>query len=362
MINRREFIQAISAATTSAAHLANISEASPVTSEGHSVATDQTNLTAEEFSPEDVRIKVLGVGGGGSLAVEHMMAGNLAGVELICADSDAGALTRRSAHKLIQLGRGELGANCTPENGQKSAEASLQDIRATIQGAHMLFITVVLGGNTGTDAAPVIARLAREMGILTVVRVLTQPFNWKDSRGMPDADASLAELEASADAVIVMRYAKLLAVLGEDAAPDEALAYANSILKNVVRDTALAVNVPCHVGVDFEDVRTVLGVPGKAVIGAALACGPDRARIAAERAVASPLFEGVNLANAQSVLVLVSAVQGRFKLSDSKSAMTTIRASASPEAHVIYGTTYDDELGDAIRVTVIAMGLSRQGG
>lgn len=358
MIDRRKFIQTVSTAAAFVAHLTNTSQAHPFTSEGRFVSADEINSLEEDIPLGGTRIKMIGVGGGGSLAVEHMMSGDFAGVELICADTDAGALACHRSHKAIRLGHNGLGTGCTPADGGKAAEASVQDIRAAIQGAHMLFITVVMGGRTGTGATPVIARLAREMGILTVVGVVTQPFIRKDRRGLTDADASLAELEANADAVIVMRYAKLLEFLGEDAAPDAVLAHANSVLKNLVRDTALAVNVPCHVGVDFEDVCTVLGVPGKAVIGAALARGQDRARIAAEQAVANPLFEGVKLADAKGVAVLVSAAQGRFKLSDSKSAMNTIRAGASPEAHIIYGTTYDDELGEKIRVTVIATGLS----
>lgn len=318
----------------------------------------------EERLEYETRIRVIGVGGGGSRAVESMTGdcmtvGNWTGVELICADTDAGTQERRSAHKFIRLVCETLGAARTPEKERRAAEAAAQDIRAAINGAHMLFIAVVLGGNTGTGAAPVIARLARELGLLTVVGVITQPFGGDDARRMSDADANLAALEENADAVIVMRYARLLEVLGDGATPDVALAHANAILKNLVRDTALALNVPCHVGVDFEDVRTVLGQPGKAVIGTASARGPDRARIAGERAVANPLFEGVNLASAHSVLVLVSAARGRFKLSDSKSAMNTIRASLSPEAHIIYGTTYDDGLGDAIRVTVVATGLAQ---
>lgn len=316
------------------------------------------NSLEEENPPEEARIKMMGVGG--SLAVEYLMAGNLAGVELICADVDAGALICQSSNKVIRLGQSSEGIGHMPEDGRKAAETAAQDIRTAIQGAHMLFITVAPGCITGAGAAPVIASLAREMGILTVVGVVTAPFDWKGRRGMTGVDAHLAELEATADAVIVIRYAKLLELLGDEVTPEQALAHAGAVLKTFVRDTALVCNVPGFVGVDFEDVRTVLNQPGKAVIGTALAHGPDRARIAAEQAVASPLLDDVNLTNADSVLVLISAAQGGFRLSDTKSVMDTIRSSASPEAHVIYGTTYDDELDDAIRVTVIVTGLTRR--
>jgi cell division protein FtsZ len=198
----------------------------------------------------------------------------------------------------------------------------------------------------------VIARIAKEMGILTV-GVVTKPFEFEGGRRMTNADLGLAELEANVDSLIVVLNEKLLEVLGDDVTQDEAFAHANDVLKNAVGGIAEIINVPGHVNVDFEDVRTVMGEPGKAMMGTARADGPDRARIAAEQAVACPLLEGV--------LVLISAAKGSLKLNESKLAMNTIRAYASPDAHVIYGTAYDDELGEDIRVTVVATGLSRQG-
>ena len=235
-----------------------------------------------------------------------------------------------------------------------------QDIRTAIDGAHMLFITAGMGGGTGTGAAPVIARVAKEMGILTV-GVVTKPFDWEGGRRMTNADPGLAELEANVDSLIVVLNEKLLDVLGDDITQDEAFAHANDVLKNAVGGIADIINVPGHVNVDFEDVRTVMGEPGKAMMGTAVASGPDRARIAAEQAVACPLLEGIDLSGAKGVLVLITAAKGSLKLSESKLAMNTIRAYASADAHVIYGTAYDDSLGDEIRVTVVATGLSRQG-
>jgi len=306
------------------------------------------------------QIKVIGVGGGGGNAVEHMIERAVQGVEFVCANTDAQALSRSAAHKTIQLGNSGLGAGSKPEKGREAAEAAVDDIRAAIAGAHMLFITAGMGGGTGTGAAPVIARVAKEMGILTV-GVVTKPFDWEGGRRMTNADNGLAELEANVDSLIVVLNEKLLDVLGDDITQDEAFAHANDVLKNAVGGIAEIINVPGHVNVDFEDVRTVMGEPGKAMMGTAVADGPDRARIAAEQAVACPLLEGIDLSGAKGVLVLITAAKGSLKLSESKLAMNTIRAYASPDAHVIYGTAYDDELGDQVRVTVVATGLSRHG-
>ena len=317
-------------------------------------------MIEEEAFNMGTQIKVIGVGGGGGNAVEHMIERGVQGVEFISANTDAQALSRSAAHKTIQLGHTGLGAGSKPDKGRDSAEQAIEDIRASIDGAHMLFITAGMGGGTGTGAAPVIARIAREMGILTV-GVVTKPFEFEGGRRMSNADAGLAELEANVDSLIVVLNEKLLDVLGDDITQDEAFQHANDVLKNAVGGIAEIINVPAHMNVDFEDVRTVMGEPGKAMMGTAMAGGPDRARIAAEQAVACPLLEGVDLSGAKGVLVLITASKGSLKLNESKLAMNTIRAYASPDAHVIYGTAYDDNLGDDIRVTVVATGLSRQG-
>ena len=317
-------------------------------------------MMEEETFNLGTQIKVIGVGGGGGNAVGHMIDCGVQGVEFICANTDAQALTRHEAHKTIQLGGTGLGAGSKPEKARDAAELAVDEIRAAIDGAHMLFITAGMGGGTGTGAAPVIARVAREMGILTV-GVVTKPFEFEGGRRMTNADSGLAELEANVDSLIVVLNEKLLDVLGDDITQDQAFAHANDVLKNAVGGIAEIINVPGHVNVDFEDVRTVMGEPGKAMMGTAVASGPDRARIAAEQAVACPLLEGIDLSGAKGVLVLITAAKGSLKLSESKLAMNTIRAYASPDAHVIYGTAYDDNLDDEIRVTVVATGLSRQG-
>jgi cell division protein FtsZ len=317
-------------------------------------------IQVEEFN-QGTRIKVIGVGGGGGNAVEHMIERNVQGVEFVCANTDAQALTRSAAHRFIQLGQTGLGAGSKPEKGREAAEAAEEDIRAAIEGAHMLFITAGMGGGTGTGAAPVIARIAKDMGILTV-GVVTKPFEFEGNRRMSNAEEGMAELESHVDSLIVVLNEKLLELPGgEDMTQDEAFAHANDVLKNAVGGIAEIINVPGHVNVDFEDVRTVMGEPGKAMMGTAAASGPDRARIAAEQAVACPLLEGIDLSGAKGVLVLISAAKGSLKLSESKQAMNTIRTYASETAHVIYGTAYDEALGDEIRVTVVATGLSRQG-
>ena len=315
-------------------------------------------IEIEEFN-QGTQIKVIGVGGGGGNAVAHMIDRGVQGVQFVCANTDAQALARSSAHKTIQLGLTGRGAGSKPDVGRQAAEIAIDDIREAISGSHMLFITAGMGGGTGTGAAPVIARVAKEMGILTV-GVVTKPFEWEGGKRATNAETGLAELEANVDSLIVILNEKLLEVLGDEITQEEAFAHANDVLKNAVGGIAEIINEYGHVNVDFEDVRTVMGEPGKAMMGTAAASGPDRARIASEQAVACPLLEGIDLSGAKGVLVLVTASKASLKLSESKLAMNTIRAYASPDAHVIYGAAYDENLGDEMRVTVVATGLSRQ--
>jgi cell division protein FtsZ len=313
-------------------------------------------IEVEAFN-SGTQIKVIGVGGGGGNAVEHMIRSGVQGVEFVCANTDAQALRVSNAHKVIQLGTTGLGAGSKPDRGREAAEAAIDDIRLALEGTNMLFVTAGMGGGTGTGAAPVVARVAREMGILTV-GVVTKPFEFEGKRRMDNADVGLAELEANVDSLIVVLNEKLMDVLGDDASQDEAFAFANDVLKNSVGGIAEIINVEALVNVDFEDVRTVMSETGKAMMGTAAANGPDRARIAAEQAVACPLLEGVDMSGAKGVLVLITAAKGGLKLSESREAMNTIRKFASPDAHVIYGTAYDENLGDQIRVTVVATGLA----
>ena len=310
----------------------------------------------EEFD-QGTQIKVIGVGGGGGNAVDHMIAQGVQGVEFICANTDAQALNRSKADQLLQLGTTGLGAGAKPEMGKAAAEEAEARIRESIQGANMLFITAGMGGGTGTGAAPVIARVAKEMGILTV-GVVTKPFEFEGNRRSKAADSGLAELEANVDSLIVVLNDKLLDVLGDDVTQDQAFAHANDVLKNAVGGISDIIHMPGLVNVDFEDVKTVMSEPGKAMMGTAVASGPDRATKAAEAAVACPLLEGIDLSGARGVLVLIAANRNTFKLAESRNAMTTIRRYAADDAHVIFGTAYDESLGDALRVTVIATGLA----
>jgi len=310
----------------------------------------------EEFD-QGTQIKVIGVGGGGGNAVQHMISQGVQGVDFIVANTDAQALNRSSAGTLVQLGSTGLGAGAKPEAGRVAAEAAIDTIRGALDGAHMLFITAGMGGGTGTGAAPVIARVAREMGILTV-GVVTKPFEFEGGRRAKQADQGVSELEANVDSLIVVLNEKLLEVMGDDVTQEAAFAHANDVLKNAVGGISDIIHMDAFVNVDFEDVKTVMSEPGKAMMGTAIATGPDRARKAAEQAVACPLLEGIDLSGARGVLVLIAASRSSFKLNESRTAMNTIRMYAAEDAHVIFGAAYDESLGDQLRVTVIATGLS----
>ena len=310
----------------------------------------------EEFD-QGTQIKVIGVGGGGGNAVAHMIDRGVQGVDFIVANTDAQALNRSAAGMLVQLGATGLGAGGKPEAGRSAAEDAQTRIREAIEGAHMLFITAGMGGGTGTGAAPVIARVAREMGILTV-GVVTKPFEFEGSRRARQAAQGVAELEANVDSLIVVLNEKLIEVMGDDVTQDAAFAHANDVLRNAVGGISDIIHMDALVNVDFEDVKTVMSEPGKAMMGTASASGPDRARKAAEAAVACPLLEGIDLSGARGVLVLIAASRSSFKLNESRIAMNTIRMYAADDAHVIFGAAYDESLGDQLRVTVIATGLS----
>ncbi len=310
-----------------------------------------------EVFDEGTKIKVIGVGGGGGNAVEHMLAQGVQNVEFLCANTDAQALNRSKAHNLIQLGENGLGAGGKPDKGKAAAEEAEARIREAIEGAHMVFITAGMGGGTGTGAAPIVARVAKDMGILTV-GVVTKPFEFEGARRMKQADAGTIELEANVDSLIVVLNEKLLEVLGDDVTQDQAFAHANDVLRNAVGGISDIIHMDAQVNVDFEDVKTVMTEPGKAMMGTANATGPDRATKAAEGAVACPLLEGIDLSGARGVLVLIAASRSTFKLKESQSAMNCIRRYAADDAHIIYGAAYDESLGDQLRVTVIATGLS----
>jgi cell division protein FtsZ len=308
-------------------------------------------------SPQEAVIKVIGVGGCGGNAVEHMIGKGLPGVEFIAANTDAQALKRSTARVQLQLGssltRG-LGAGARPEIGRDAAMEDKDRIAEMIEGADMLFITAGMGGGTGTGAAPVVAQVAKDRGILTVA-VVTRPFRFEGKRQRV-ADAGIEELKKCVDSLIVIPNDKLMQVLGEDVSVLDAYAAANDVLRSAVSGIAEVINNAGLVNVDFADVRTVMSEVGMAMMGSATAAGADRARLAAERAVASPLLEEVNLSGARGVLVNITASSG-LKMKEYHQVMETIKEFTADEALVIVGTVIDDSIGDELRVTMIATGL-----
>ena len=301
-------------------------------------------------------IKVIGVGGAGGNAVNHMIEQGVEGVEFIAVNTDAQVLSRNRSRNQIQLGSSGLGAGAKPEQARAVAMAERDRIEEAVSGAHMVFITAGMGGGTGTGAGPVIAEVARSLGILTVA-VVTKPFSFEGSKRMKIAEHGLAELAPHVDSLIVILNDKLEEVLGEDVTQEEAFRAADNVLNDAVAGIAEIINQPGLVNVDFQDVRTVMSEQGMAMMGSAVAAGVDRARIAAEQAVACPLLEGVNLAGARGVLVNISASRTSLKLRETKEVMNTIRAFAAEDATIIYGGVYDDGLTDNLRVTVVATGL-----
>jgi cell division protein FtsZ len=330
---------------------------SPVFLEGRATFSESWCTDDVVASP---KIMVIGVGGGGHNAIENMTARGVQGVEFVHANTDAQALHRSKANTLLQLGTTGMGAGSKPEIGRAAAEEAVERIKECLAGTNMLFIVAGLGGGTGTGAAPVIARVAKGMGILTV-GVVTKPFEFEGMRRGKQADDGVSELEANVDSLIVVLNEKLLEVMGDDVTQEQAFAYANDVLKNAVGGISDIINIPGLVNVDFEDVKTVMNEPGKAMMATAVAGGPDRATRAAEDAVASPLMEGIDLGGARGVLVMIAASKATFKLAESRNAMNAIRRNAADDAHVIFGTAYDETLGDKLRVTVIATGLRDAG-
>ncbi len=311
-------------------------------------------ITENQFNTGTI-IKVIGVGGGGGNAVNYMIERGVEGAEFIVANTDAQALGSSVASKVIHLGATGLGAGGKPDSGRLAAESAVEEIRAAINGAHMLFITAGMGGGTGTGAAPVIARVAKEMGMLTVA-VVTRPFDFEGPRRAKNANEGLMELEANVDSLIVVLNDKLLEVLGDDVTQKEAFAHANDVLKNAVGGIAEVINVQGLINIDFEDVRSVMAENGRAMMGSATVSGPERARIAAEQAISSPLLEGMGVSEAKAIVVLISGSE-ELKLKESQVAVDTIKAYGGTGAPVFYGVAVDASLGDALRVTVIATGL-----
>jgi cell division protein FtsZ len=311
----------------------------------------------DNYAQEAV-IKVIGVGGGGGNAVEHMVRQNIEGVEFIVANTDAQAMKNSSARSLLQLGstitKG-LGAGANPEIGRQAALEDRERIAEMLEGADMVFITAGMGGGTGTGGAPIVAQVAKDMGILTVA-VVTKPFPFEGKKRMEIAMNGIGELKNYVDSLITIPNEKLLSVLGKNISLLDAFKSANDVLLGAVQGIAELITRPGLINVDFADVRTVMSEMGMAMMGSGRATGEDRAREAAEAAIASPLLEDVNLSGARGILVNVTAGMD-LAIGEFEEVGNTIKAFASENATVVVGTVIDPELSGELRVTVVATGL-----
>ncbi len=318
---------------------------------------------ADTNSQQNAVIKVVGIGGGGGNAVEHMMASSIDGVEFICANTDSQALNNSSANTVIQLGdsitRG-LGAGANPEVGRRSAEEDRERIKAALTGADMVFLTAGMGGGTGTGAAPIFAQIAKELGILTVA-VTTKPFSFEGKVRMQVAEQGIANLTQYVDSLITIPNNKLLSVLGKNVTLVNAFKAANDVLRGAVQGIAELITRPGLINVDFADVRTVMSEMGMAMMGTGVASGENRARLAAEAAISSPLLEDVDMSGARGVLVNITAGLD-MSIGEFEEVGDAIKNITSEGATVVVGTVIDPELRDEIRVTVIVTGLGRKQG
>lgn len=305
-------------------------------------------------------IKVIGVGGGGGNALEHMLAHNIEGVDFICANTDAQALKNSSARTVLQLGSNitkGLGAGANPDVGRQAALEDRDRICEVIEGADMLFITAGMGGGTGTGGAPVVAQVAKELGILTVA-VVTKPFPFEGKKRLQVADDGMKGLTEYVDSLITIPNNKLLAVLGKSISLLDAFKAANNVLLGAVQGIAELITRPGLINVDFADVRTVMSEMGMAMMGTGCARGEGRAREAAEAAIGSPLLEDINLSGARGLLVNITAGLD-LSIGEFEEVGNTIKGFASENATVVVGTVIDPELTDELRVTVVATGLER---
>ena len=305
-------------------------------------------------------IKVIGVGGGGSNAVQHMLSANISDVDFICTNTDAQALKISSVPITLQIGGNitkGLGAGANPEVGRQAAQEDCERIREVLQGADMVFITAGMGGGTGTGAAPVVAQLAREMGILTVA-VVTKPFPFEGKKRMAVALRGVEELRETVDSLIIIPNEKLLTVLGKSASLLDAFKAANDVLLGAVQGIAELITHPGLINVDFADVRTVMAEMGMAMMGTGRAVGDGRAREAAEAAIASPLLENISLSGAKGLLVSITGGMD-LTIGEFEEVGNTIKELASEDANVVVGTTIDHEMRNELRVTIVATGLGQ---
>ncbi len=310
---------------------------------------------------EEAVIKVIGVGGGGGNAVEHMVKQSIEGVEFIAVNTDAQVLRSSSADVTLQIGSSVtkgLGAGADPNVGREAAQEDRETIRQALEGADMVFTTAGMGGGTGTGAAPEVAKIAREMGILTVA-VVTKPFPFEGKKRTSFADQGTAELANNVDSLITIPNEKLLKVMGPGTPLLQAFSAANDVLRGAVQGIAELITRPGLINVDFADVKTVMSEMGKAMMGSGAASGPDRAEEAAESAIASPLLEDIDLSGARGILVNITAGPD-FAIDEFETVGNAVKAFASENATVVVGTVIDMEMTDELRVTVVATGIGAE--
>ena len=316
-----------------------------------------------ENVPQSAVIKVIGVGGRGGNAVHHMITNEVDGVEFICANTDAQALNNLKTKTILQMGSNitkGLGAGANPEIGRQAAIEDRDEIADILSGGDMVFITAGMGGGTGTGATPIVAEVAKEMGILTVA-VVTKPFPFEGKKRATIAEKGIAELSEHVDSLITIPNEKLLDVLGKEASLLEAFKAANDVLLGAVKGIADLIMHPGHINVDFADVKTVMSEMGMAMMGTGFACGEDRAREASESAIRSPLLEDVNLQGARGILANITAGEN-LSLGEFSEVGDTIEEFASDDATVVVGTVIDPDMDEEMRVTVVATGLGSQHG
>ncbi len=305
-------------------------------------------------------IKLIGVGGGGSNAVQHMVLSGIEGVDFICANTDAQALKGMHAQTVLHIGQSitkGLGAGANPEIGRQAAMEDRDRIQDLIEGTDMLFITAGMGGGTGTGAIPVVAQIAREMGVLTVA-VVTKPFPFEGSKRMRTAESGIEELRGHVDSLITIPNEKLLSVLGKNISLLDAFKAANDVLRGAVQGIAELITNPGLINVDFADVRTVMSEMGLAMMGSGVGRGDDRATEAAEMAISSPLLEDIDLAGARGILVNITCGLD-MAIGEFEEVGNVVRSFAADDATVVVGTAIDESLEGELRVTVVATGLGQ---
>jgi cell division protein FtsZ len=305
-------------------------------------------------------IKVIGVGGGGGNAINTMVESRLSGVQFIAANTDMQALEKSRADIRLQLGPGitkGMGAGADPEMGREAAQESLEDLQSVLKGADMVFVTAGLGGGTGTGAAPVIAKMSKELGALTVA-VVTKPFYFEAKRRMRNAEAGWEKLKEYADTIITVPNDRLLSLMNKNSTLVDMMQMVDNVLLQAVKGITDLINLPGHINADFADLKTVMKEVGPAIMGTGVAAGENRATEAAKRAIDNQLLEDVGIDGARGILINISAAKDTLTMNEYMEASALIQEKAHDDANVIIGVLFDESLGEELRVTVIATGIS----